>query len=72
MHDAQVTLALNIQRLRQDADLSIPDAAARAGVARIDWHRIEGGHEDPDLATMAAMARGLGVPLSALFDRVDE
>lgn len=65
------TFSENIRRLRTAADLTVSDAARKAGMHRVAWTEIEQGkNNNPTTSTLHKIAGGLGVTLAELF--VDE
>lgn len=64
-----VTAALGaeIRALRRAAGLTSSEAARRAGISPAMLSRIEAGGASPSLASIAALAQALGVPVARLF-----
>ena len=61
-------LSENIRRLRKAADLSVSEAARKAGIHRVAWTEIEQGkNANPTTATLGKIAEALGVIVSELF-----
>jgi transcriptional regulator with XRE-family HTH domain len=56
-----------VRRLRKLANLTLEELAARCGVTPNYIGSIENGHRDPSLATIEAIASGLGVAVGELF-----
>jgi transcriptional regulator with XRE-family HTH domain len=67
------SLALTIQRLREQRGLTIEDLAKRAGVSPATVSQLERNHGNPSFSTLLKMAGALGVPLPVFFqsDRAD-
>ncbi|MCH7825658.1 MAG: helix-turn-helix transcriptional regulator [Acidobacteria bacterium] len=64
-------LSENIRRLRKAADLSVSEAARKAGIHRVAWTEIEQGkNANPTTSTLSKIAGALGVTVAELF--VDE
>ena len=62
----------NIRRLRNVADLSVSEAARRAGIHRIAWIEIEQGRNpNPTARTLEKIAGALSVTLVELFTDED-
>jgi transcriptional regulator with XRE-family HTH domain len=59
--------ATRLKQLRDGAGLSQPELAERSGVAVGTVRQFEQGRREPTYATLAKLAAGLGVSLSA-FD----
>jgi transcriptional regulator with XRE-family HTH domain len=62
-----VTLAENLRRLREGADLTREVLAVRAGVTSSTVARIERGGYLPRLTTLSRIADALGTSASALL-----
>jgi len=60
-------LAKRLQRLKRDAGLTQEALAAKSGVSRVTFARLEAGEQDPRYETLPALARGLGVSLETLL-----
>lgn len=58
-----------VRALREDAGLTGVQLARRAAVDPATLCGIERGHQNPSLATIRRIARGLGVPVGRLFPR---
>ena len=61
------TVGSRIRRLREARGLSQAALARKAGVTRLTVIRIEMDHQSPTLASLAGLARALGVKLRALI-----
>jgi transcriptional regulator with XRE-family HTH domain len=59
--------AANVKRIRQEKGLSQTDLDRASNLHRTEIGRIEGGKVEPRLITVAALAKGLGVPLDDLI-----
>ena len=59
--------AQRVRRLRKAAKLSLEKAAERGSITGNFWGDVERSKKVPSLDTIIAMARGLGVPPSALL-----
>lgn len=59
-------IAANLLRLRTAAELTQDQLAEGAGLSRVAYRNIEHGASIPRAATLAALARALGVPLREL------
>lgn len=62
--------AANLRRLRQDAGLTQMQLANRSDLPHSVISRYERAQRDPQLAAIAAIARGLGVAAAALVDGI--
>lgn len=63
-------LGKRIKKLREGKKLSQEEAAERAELSGKHWQDIEGGRTNPTYASLIAVARSLGVPLSKLVERI--
>lgn len=59
--------AQRVRRLRKAAKLSLEKAAERGNITGNFWGDVERSKKVPSLDTIVAMAKGLGVPPSALL-----
>jgi len=60
-----------IRELRNERGFTQQELADRAGTHITYIARIEAGQRNPSLRSIAALARGLGVSISALMEGVD-
>lgn len=60
-------VAANIRGLRESRRISQVELARRAGVDLRTVQRVESVEREPGVATVARIARGLGVPPSELW-----
>jgi transcriptional regulator with XRE-family HTH domain len=63
------TFATKLRQLRESAGVSQLELATRAGMNQFTVAKLEQGQREPPLQTAQALARALGVSLSA-FDAV--
>ncbi len=68
-HPTLRTFGRRIAALREQRDISQEDLAARAGIDRSYMSCIERGVRNTSVLKVAAIARALGVPIAALFER---
>lgn len=70
---AQISAALGaeVRALRRSLALSSIDLASQAGLSPAMLSRIESGTAAPSLASLAALADALGVPVARLFAKHD-
>jgi transcriptional regulator with XRE-family HTH domain len=60
-------LAANVRRVRDGSELSLHDAAERAGIHWRHWQKVEAGEANATLSTVAKIATALDVdPLDLL------
>jgi DNA-binding XRE family transcriptional regulator len=59
-----------IRALRENAKLSQEELSRRTGIAQESLSRIETGRRDPRLGTLQRLARGLGLTLDELMERL--
>jgi len=64
-------VAANIRRLREERDMSQVELARRAGVDLRTITRVEAVAREPGVATLARIARGLGVAPAELWRDVE-
>jgi transcriptional regulator with XRE-family HTH domain len=60
-------LAANTRRLRAVRELTVMDAAERAGMHWRHWQKVEAGDLNATIQTLARVARVLGVEAADLF-----
>jgi transcriptional regulator with XRE-family HTH domain len=65
--EPSLVLAENVRRVRVARGLSLSDLARRAGVAKATLVGLESGRGNPTVATLAALAVELGVPVTRLL-----
>jgi transcriptional regulator with XRE-family HTH domain len=61
-----------VRRLRKDLDLTVAELSVAAGISTGMLSKIENGSISPSLATLAALAKELNVPISRLFSETEE
>jgi transcriptional regulator with XRE-family HTH domain len=61
-------LAANSRRLREQAELTLEEAAHRAGIHWRHWQKIESGEVNLTLASLARVADALHVEAGRLFE----
>jgi transcriptional regulator with XRE-family HTH domain len=66
--EALQSIAHNVRRLRDERGMSQVDLAKRAGLSRQMVALIEGAESNPSVATLAEVAKSLGVTLAQLVD----
>jgi transcriptional regulator with XRE-family HTH domain len=64
-------VAANVRRLRESRDMSQVELARRSGVDLRTVTRIESVDREPGVATLARLARGLGVAPAEFWRGVD-
>lgn len=69
--EADSELGKVIRELRQRRGLSQGGLADRVGVDRKTINRIENGHHSTSVATLTAIAEGLGEKPSAILAKID-
>lgn len=57
--------------MRAVSDLTQEEAAERAGLSRVQWSRIENGHDLPKRETISAIADAINVDVGGLYRRAD-
>jgi transcriptional regulator with XRE-family HTH domain len=66
--DVRVIVGGQVHRLRKEVSLTQDVVAHRCGIFRTYLSRIENGTANPTITVLAALAKTLGVPISALFN----
>ena len=61
-------MGTRIRRLRKAKGMSQAALAQRAHLTRVYITRLEAGQQDPSLSTINALAKALGVPVTALLE----
>jgi transcriptional regulator with XRE-family HTH domain len=61
-------MGTQIRRLRKAKGISQAALAQRAHLTRVYITRLEAGQQDPSLSTISALAKALGVPVTALLE----
>jgi len=61
-------MGTRIRRLRKAKGLSQAALAKSARLTRVYITRLESGRQDPSLGTINALAKALGVPVTALLE----
>ena len=61
-------MGTRIRRLRKAKDMSQAALAKRARLTRVYITRLESGQQDPSLSTINAIAKALGVSVTALLE----
>jgi transcriptional regulator with XRE-family HTH domain len=64
-------LAAHARRLRVARRLSLSELARETSMSKATLSAIEAGRANPTIETLAALAAGLGVPVTALLDAGD-
>jgi transcriptional regulator with XRE-family HTH domain len=61
-------MGTRIRRLRKAKSMSQAALAKGARLTRVYITRLESGQQDPSLSTINAIAKALGVPVTALLE----
>ena len=61
-------MGTRLRRLRTTKNMSQAALAKRAGLTREYVNKLEAGKQDPSLTTISALAKALGVPVTALLE----
>ena len=61
-------IGARLRRFRKEQKLSIRDLAAKCGLSANTLSLIENERTSPSVHTLQLLARGLGIPLAAIFD----
>src|SRR5215204_2738288 len=62
------TVAANIRRLRQDAELTLAELASASGLGKSTLAQLESGRANPSVETLWAIAAALRVPFAQLVE----
>jgi transcriptional regulator with XRE-family HTH domain len=65
-------IGAEVRRLRKSFDLTVAELGLGAGISAGMLSKIENGAISPSLATLAALAKALNVPMSQFFTEADE
>jgi transcriptional regulator with XRE-family HTH domain len=65
-------IGAEVRRLRKSFDLTVAELGLGAGISAGMLSKIENGAISPSLATLAALAKALNVPMSQFFAEADE
>jgi len=68
----EASIGAEVRRLRKSLDLTVAELGLAAGISAGMLSKIENGAISPSLATLAALAKALNVPISALFVETEE
>jgi transcriptional regulator with XRE-family HTH domain len=61
-------VAMRLKELREQRGLTQGELAAKARLSREYVLRLEAARQDPTLSTLEALAKALGVPVTALLE----
>ena len=61
-------MGTRLRRLRTTKKMSHAALSKRAGLTREYVNKLEAGKQDPSLTTISALAKALGVPVTALLE----
>src|SRR5919106_2859248 len=64
------TVAANVRMLRMQADLTLADLAAAAGLGKSTLAQLESGKGNPSVETLWAIAAALQVPFARIVEEV--
>lgn len=70
-NDLETAIARQVRSLRRAAGLSVGDMAAKVGISKAMQSKIENAQTSCSLSTLARLAAGLDVPVTALFRGAD-
>lgn len=65
---SEILISARLRRLRREQKLSIRTLATKCGISSNTLSLIENDRTSPSVHTLQLLARGLGIPLSALFE----
>jgi transcriptional regulator with XRE-family HTH domain len=67
MKQQEISIANNLQQIREDRNLSLDKLAELTGVSKSMLRQIEIGQSNPTITTVWKIANGLQLPFAALF-----
>jgi transcriptional regulator with XRE-family HTH domain len=67
-----IAIGARIREMRQARGLSQGDLENRTGLLRCYLSRVENGHTEPSLQTLARIAAALNMPVAGFFDAGEE
>jgi transcriptional regulator with XRE-family HTH domain len=70
-NDLEAAIARQVRTLRRAAGLSIVEMADKVGISKAMLSKIENAQTSSSLSTLARLASGLDVPVTALFRGAD-
>jgi transcriptional regulator with XRE-family HTH domain len=65
--ELEAAIAQNARQLRRQRGLSVGDMAVQVGISKAMLSKIENAQTSCSLSTLAALAKGLDVPVTSLF-----
>jgi transcriptional regulator with XRE-family HTH domain len=65
--ELEAAIAQNVRQLRQQRGVSVADMAVQIGISKAMLSKIENAQTSCSLTTLAALAKGLDVPVTSLF-----
>lgn len=69
--ELEVAIARNVRRLRIERGVSVAEMASQVGISKAMLSKVENAQTSCSLSTVAALARGLDVPVSTLIRGAD-
>lgn len=67
-----IAIGARIREARQASGLSQGDLENRTGLLRCYLSRVENGHTEPSLQTLARIAKALNMPVAGFFSDAEE
>ncbi len=68
----EVAIGRQVRAFRRQLDMTVVEAAKRAGMSPGMLSKIENGMTSPSLATLRALSQALNVPVTSLFRKYEE
>lgn len=68
----EAAIGSQVRQFRQQLDMTVVEVAKLAGLSPGMLSKIENGMTSPSLATLSALGRALGVPVTSLFRKYEE
>lgn len=60
---------IRIEQERKRLNLSVAEAASKAGISRSAWYRISNGEREPSIKTLRAMAKAVDLEMKVRLVR---
>lgn len=70
--ELETAIARNVRELRQNSGVSVAEMATKIGISKAMLSKIENAQTSCSLGTLALLARGLDVPVTALLRGADQ
>ncbi len=71
-NNLEMAIGLEVRARRKDLGITVADLASATGLSPGMLSKIENGNISPSLTSLQALARALGLPITAFFRRYEE